>query len=280
MRMSSKSVIPEGKRSGFEMLLLCMLLSIATVSRSQETRSSGWVVIPVSEYRTLHARAYPVDQEQEASPVQATLTRVDYDLQIRGDVARGRVSLTVDVLKDGWVRVPIPSGLLVREARLDNKLVSLAPASGRSSGGQLSAILSHPGRSVLLLDIVLPVASSTGSESIALPAAESGITRASIQLLRHGLDVQVAGGLLSGQTDTADESKWVAYGRGNESLTLSWRRKVEDHRTTQPLRMRGSLTELISLGEDSTSVYAEVNLEVVQGAAPLRRASRSPRASQ
>ena len=270
MRMSSKPLIPQGKRSGFEMLLLSMfLLAVpinATLSLSQEARSSGWVVIPVSEYRTLHAKAYPLDLEPEASPVQATLTRVDYDLQVRGDVAKGRVSLTVDVLKDGWVRVPIPSGLLVREARLDNKLVSLVPYNGKG-GGQLTAVLSHSGRSVLLLDIALPIASNAGSESMALPPADSGITRASIQLLRHGVDVQVGGGLLSEHSDTADESKWVAYGRGNEPLTFSWRRKTEDHRTTQPLRLRGSLTELISLGEDSTSIYAEVNLEVVQGAA-------------
>jgi hypothetical protein len=265
MRMPNKSSIPECKTSGFELLFLCVVF-VAATSSAQEARSPGWVVIPVSEYRTLHARAYPVDQEPEVSPVQATLTRVDYDLQIRGEVARGRVSLTVDVLKDGWVRVPIPSGLLVREARIDNKLVSLVPAANKS-GNQLTAVLSHSGRSVLLLEIALPVASSAGSESIALPSAESGITRASVQLLRHGVDVQVGGGLLSEQSDTADESKWVAYGQGNTPLTFSWRRKTEDHRTTLPLRMRGSLTELVSLGEDSTSIYAEVNLEVVQGAA-------------
>jgi hypothetical protein len=270
MKMSNKPLIPEGNRPGFELLFLCILFFIfafsATVSLSQETRSSGWVVIPVSEYQALHAKAYPVDQEPEASPVQATVTRVDYDLQIRGDVAKGRVSLTVDVLKDGWVRVPIPSGLLVREARLDNKLVSLVPTSGKG-GGQLTAVLSHSGRSVLWLDIALPVSSSAGTESIALPPADSGVTRASVQLLRHGVDVQVSGGLLSEQSDTAEESKWVAYGQGNAPLTFSWRRKTEDHRATQPLRLRGSLIELVSLGEDSTSIYAEVNLEVVQGAA-------------
>jgi hypothetical protein len=274
MKMSNKPLIPEGKRPGFELLLLCILFFIfsfnATVSLSQETRLSGWVVIPVSEYQALHAKAYPVDQEPEISPVQATLTRVDYDLQVRAEVARGRVSLTVDVLKDGWVRVPIPSGLLVREARLDNKLVSLVPSTGKA-GGQLTAVLSHSGRSVLLLDIALPVASNAGTESIALPPADSGVTRASVQLLRHGVDLQVSGGLLTEQSDTADESRWVAYGRGNEPLTLSWRRKTEDHRTTQPLRLRGTLTELVSLGEDSTSIYAEVSLEVVQGAAPDAR---------
>jgi hypothetical protein len=270
MRMSNQPIVPERKRSGRKLLFSCVVLSIATcvatIARAQEARTSGWVVIPVSEYRTLHAKAYPVEPEPEASPVLATLTRVDYELQVRGDVARGRVGLTVDVLKDGWVRIPIPSGLLVREARVDNKLVSLVPPSAKA-GNQLTAVLSHAGRSVLLLEIVLPVASNAGTESIALPPADSGITRASVQLLRHGVDVQVAGGLLSEQSNTADESKWVAYGQGNAPLTFSWRRKTEDHRATQPLRLRGSLTELVSLGEDSTSIYAEVNLEVIQGAA-------------
>jgi hypothetical protein len=78
---------------------------------------------PVEEYRTLHARAYPIERDPEPPPVDATLTRVDYDLRIDGELASGRASLTVDVLKDGWVRVPVPAGLLVREARLDSRLV-------------------------------------------------------------------------------------------------------------------------------------------------------------
>ena len=95
-------------------------LSIVAGNSSAQTiaHSPGWVVLPVEEYRTLHARAYPVERDPEPPPVEATLTRVDYDLRINGDLASGRATLTIDVLKDGWVRVPIPAGLLVREARL------------------------------------------------------------------------------------------------------------------------------------------------------------------
>jgi hypothetical protein len=81
------------------------------------------------------------------------------------------------------------------------------------------------------------------------------------------VDVRLAGGLLSEKSESGAESKWIAYGRGNEVLTFTWRRKTEDHRATQPLRLRGSLTQLLGLGEDSTSINAEVNLEVTQGAA-------------
>jgi hypothetical protein len=229
--------------------------------------SPGWVVLPVEEYRTLHARAYPVERDPEPPPVDATLTRVDYDLRIDGELASGRASLTVDVLKDGWVRVPVPPGLLVREARLDGKLVSLVPGASGKAGSQLSALLSHSGRAVLLLDIAIPVTALTGEESITLPSTASGVTRASVQLPRQGVDVRLTGGLLSEKSEAAAESKWIAYGRGNAALTFAWRRKTEDHRASQPLRMRGSLTQLLGLGEDSTSINAEVNLEITQGAA-------------
>ncbi|HEY7405767.1 MAG TPA: hypothetical protein VIB39_19735 [Candidatus Angelobacter sp.] len=233
--------------------------------------SPGWVVIPVDEYQNLRARAYPTERTPEPPPVDATLTRVDYDLHIAGELATGRASLTVDVLKDGWVRVPIPPGLLVREARLDGKLVSLVADSPGKGSNHPAAMLAHAGRAVLLLDIALPVSASAGEERIALPSTSSGVTRASVQLPRQGVDVRLTGGLLAEKTETGTESKWLAYARGNEPLTFTWRRKLEEHRVTLPLRQRGSLTQLTSLGEDATSLYAEVSLQVTQGAAKEAR---------
>jgi len=101
--------------------------------------SPGWVVISVPEYRALRVKAYPAEREPEPPPVDATLTRVDYDLRVDTDLASGRAILTVDVLKNGWVRVPIPAGLFVREARLDGKSLSLAPSSPGKAASQLSA---------------------------------------------------------------------------------------------------------------------------------------------
>jgi hypothetical protein len=233
----------------------------------ESSHAAGWVVIPVEEYRVLRAKAYPVDHDPEPPPLDATLTRVDYDLHVAGDLAAGRASLTVDVLKDGWVRVPVPAGLLVREARLDGKQVSLVPGEKGKGGTHLTAMLSHAGRFELLLDIDVPVSSSAGDESISLPSTESGVTRAAVLLPQQGVDLRIGGGLLSDKSETSGETKWLAYARGNEALTFTWRKKTEDHHIELPLRMRGSLTQLTSLAEDSTSVYAEANFEVVQGAA-------------
>jgi hypothetical protein len=271
--MSARNATIQGRKYRpallfFSALLLATLTIFAAHSLADNSgHSPGWVVLPVDEYRTLHARAYPIESDPEAPPVEATLTRVDYDLGIHGDLASGRATLIIDVLKDGWVRVPIPAGLLVREARLDGKLVSLVPSVSSKAGSQLSALLSHSGRAVLLLDIALPVSSSASEESISLPSTASGVTRASVQLPRQGVDIRLSGGLLAEKSESAAESKWIAYGLGNEALAFTWKRKTEDHRVTQPLRLRGSLTQLLGLGEDSTSINAEVSLEVTQGAA-------------
>jgi len=282
MKNSIVSVFPQLRRLALRPLFLCIVtasmcwgaparasgpgVGLGDEKPAEPSHNAGWVVIPVEEYRVLRAKAYPVEHDPEPPPTDATLTRVDYDLHIDGDLAAGRANLTVDVLKDGWVRVPVPAGLLVREARLDGKLVSLVPGtSGKRN--QLSALLSHAGRSLLQLDIDVPVAISGGDESISLPSTESGVTRAQVELPQLGVDLKVGGGMLSQKYEIPSQTRWLAYAHGNEALTFTWRKKTEDHHVDLPLRLRGSLTQLTSLAEDSTSIYAEANFEVVQGAA-------------
>jgi hypothetical protein len=77
------------------------------------------------------------------------------------------VLLTIDVLKEGWTRVQIPAGLKVRDARLDGRPVALA------DGTPPHVLLSRVGRAQLLLDLVVPLALSAGTESVVLPAAPS-----------------------------------------------------------------------------------------------------------
>src|SRR6476646_714247 len=165
MENSILSVVLELRRFALRRVLPCVAAAsfvCGGAARAQEKpveplHTAGWVVIPVEEYRVLRAKAYPVERDPEPPPLDATLTRVDDELHVVGDLATGRASLTVDVLKDGWVRVPVPSGLLVREARLDGKLVSLVTGAAGKGGSHLSALLSHAGRSTLTLDVDVPV---------------------------------------------------------------------------------------------------------------------------
>ncbi|PYU03000.1 MAG: hypothetical protein DMG34_14475 [Acidobacteria bacterium] len=255
------------------MFLLFICLGHGLFSRSgplfaqESAHSPGWVVISVPDYRALRVRAFPAEREPEPPPVDAALSRVDYDLRVDTDVASGHATLTVDVLKNGWVRVPIPSGLFVREAKLDGKPLSLASLSASKESNQLSALLSHTGRAVITLEIALPIAASASEERVSIPSTSSGVTRVTLEIPRSGVDLSLNGGLLSETHELKTGGKWTAYGKGAEPMVFAWRRKTEEHHSTLPLRMHGTLTQFVGLGEDSTSLNANVTLVVTQGAA-------------
>jgi hypothetical protein len=238
---------------------------VSASAQSTTPTSDGWVVLPVSEYAALKRAASPAEPEPEPPPVEATLSRIDYNLKIDGDLATGEARLTVDVIKHGWVRVPLPDGLMVRDAQLDGRPVNLATNSGEP--GRLDLLLAKTGRSVLTMKIVAPVKTVAGTDVLQLPVSNSAVSHAAIELSRQGVDVRITGGLLLQHSESATGSSWVANGKGSEPLTFAWRRKVDDSRLTQPLRLRGAITQLVGLGEDATQVNAEVQLEVLQGAA-------------
>ncbi len=75
---------------------------------AQAPTPEGWVVLPVEEYRALRERAGPEAPVAATAPLDATLTRVDYELRVDGDAVTGRALLTIDVLRDGWTRVRSP----------------------------------------------------------------------------------------------------------------------------------------------------------------------------
>src|SRR6187549_1777907 len=210
-------------------MFLCALAGPVGAMAQTTAPPEGWVVLPVDEYRALRDKAQPPPPPPLAPPVEATLTRVDYDLHIDGDTVAGRAVLTIDVLRDGWTKVQIPAGLMVRDARIDGQPVSLV------EGPPPYVLLSRSGRVVLALDIALPLTATAGSESIALPASAAPISRAILTLPRSGVDLSVSGGFVAERTESPGESRWTSFGRPSQPLTLSWKRKADDRRAELPL---------------------------------------------
>jgi hypothetical protein len=240
---------------------VCTLCVPAHTAAQTVVPPDGWVVLPVDEYKALRERANPQPVQPTPPPVDATLTRIDYDLRIENDAVAGRALLTIDVMRDGWTRVQIPAGLMVRDARIDGQPVSLV------EGPPPHVLLSRSGRVVLTLDIALPLAASAGSESIALPASAAPISRAVLTLPRSGVDLSVSGGFVAERTESPGESRWTAFGRPNLPMTLSWKRKADDRRAELPLRTRARITSMIALGEDASQITSAVKVEVLQGVA-------------
>jgi hypothetical protein len=242
-------------------LATMLFLQAATPERPRE----GWVVLPVQDYQALRAKAYPPERDPDPPPVASAVTRLDYDLRVAGDSAAGEARLSVDVLREGWIQVFVPAGLLVREARVEGRPVSLVDQGSRTAAPHV--LLSRPGRSVIVLDVAVPVTAAAGTETLTLPASSAAVTQAVLTVPRQGVDLALAGGLLAEKQETASATRFAAHGRPGEPLVFSWRRKVEEPRVALPLRLRGSVVQLVSLGEDGAQSSADVGLEVVQGQA-------------
>ena len=243
-------------------LMLCSLcLFAASVADAGQppAAADGWVVLPVDDYRALRAKAFPVDPAPPPPPVDAAVTRIDYDLTVRDDAVAGTASLAVDVFKDGWVRIGIPAGLLVGDARVDGRPVSLVEQPFPH------VLLSKRGRSVLTLQIVLPLKVAGAGESVVIPPGDAASTSVALTMPRVGVDLSVANAWLASSTEAAGATRWLAHARGDQPVTLTWRRRSEDRRATQPLKIRGAVTHLVGLGEELTQVTASVRVDVLSG---------------
>jgi hypothetical protein len=246
-------------------ILTCVLTMVITASAAaaqDAARTDGWVVLSIDDYRTLRARAFPSTPDPAPPPFDAALTRVDYDLRIIGETVTGQARLTIDVLKQGWASVQIPSGMLVRDARIDGRATALSVVDGSPAA---RVLISKTGRSTLTLDVVVPLASSGGSESMALPASGSALSAVTLIVPRTGVDLTVAGGFIAEQNETGNDSRWVVYGNPGRPLSFTWKRKADDRRSALPLRTRARITELVTLGEDATQVTSSILIDVTQG---------------
>jgi hypothetical protein len=253
------------RRTVFGIVATVLVALMANSARGQEpARTEGWVVLGLDEYRALRSRAFPSIPDPAPPPVEATLTRVDYTLRVNGDTVTGEARLTIDVIKQGWVSVQMPSGMLVRAARLvDDRGRPLALVDGTPP----RVLISRAGRAVLSVDIVVPVETSGAVESMTLPPSASALSAVTLIVPRTGMDLTVGGGFVAEQSEANAENRWTVYGSPGRPLTFSWRRKVDDRRASLPLRARARITELVALGEESSQITASIRVEVVEGLA-------------
>ncbi len=228
---------------GVVLTFVVCLLGGAIAARGQiPVPPDGWVVLPVDEYRALRARSLPVERPPQTPPVGATITRIDYDLRADGDAAVGQAVLAVDVLREGWAHVSTPAGLHVRGATMDGQPVPLI------SGAPPRVLLRKQGRSLVTLDIALPITEAGGFAAISLPASPAPMTRARLLLTRDGIELTATDGFVADRNEAAGASRWTIFGVPNKPLALAWKRKVDDRRADQPLRLRARVTSLAGLG--------------------------------
>ena len=69
-------------------VVVAVLVMAHPAGAQDAARADGWVVLAIDEYRALRARAFPATPDPAPPPVDAALTRVDYDLRVAAAARR------------------------------------------------------------------------------------------------------------------------------------------------------------------------------------------------
>ena len=236
----------------------------------------GWVALTIADYLKLRDQANPRPAPPPPPPARATVSETAYELIAGEGLATGTAELAIDVLDDGWVEVPLPASLFVRAARLGGRPLPItdgrprrrgaSPGSGPGSGTR-RILLSRRGRSLVTLDVAVPIAETAGNEYIQLPPATGGLVRATLTVPRADVAIVASGGTIVERAAEPSARRVTAHAALGQALGLSWSRQRETTGASLPARLRGQLQHVVGLGEETALVTARVTIEVLRGGA-------------
>jgi hypothetical protein len=237
-------------------LALCVIA--VPYADAQAPPPGGVVTLPIDDYQALRARA----RQAGATPAaQATLTRLDYTLAADGELVTGEARLTIDVQGTGWVAVPLPAGLAIREARLDGQPLVV------DAGPPPTVHLSRAGRAVLHLTLAFVPAEAAGTATLSLPASTAAITRVVLDIPGTAHRVTATGGVVVARSERGDRTSWTIHARAAAPLVLDWTRRRDDPRASAPLRLAATLDTTAGIRDALMQLAVTATLDVRQGLA-------------
>ena len=176
---------------------------------------SVFLVDPASEYRDLRARTLPPDPA--APPVEGVISRIDYTLRVGPTSATGEARLVVDVFRDGWTAVKIPSeGVIVRAARLDGRPTPVV------SDPAPQIVVPRAGRSVVSLDVVVPVSGAPPGAALMLPPSPASVSTFVVTRGGTNEELHADGAYVGERTTTASDTTWRVHAVTGRLIVFRW----------------------------------------------------------
>ncbi|MDJ0975780.1 MAG: hypothetical protein QNJ98_15065, partial [Planctomycetota bacterium] len=190
------------------------------------------VFLPYAEFKKLWERAYRVPPDTTTPPVPAAVRSAAYQGVVDGDMLRLEAELDVEVLAEGWQRVPLGfRGIGVETATIGDEPALLVPAK---HGYDL--LLKDAGRRALKLTLRAgaPPVGDTHTSEFELPPVP--LARMTVRVPGTDTDVQIAPRLASSvRPGGGDTTELLAFLGPTSKVKLTWRRKPDDRPTVAPM---------------------------------------------
>jgi len=193
------------------------------LSRVFEKEGRG-VFIPYEQFRKIWEKALPEKVRKPLPPVPGVVTKAAYNLQVEGEVARGKGILTIAVLTEEWISLPLNlNRLALQEAKLDGGRALLV-ATERS----YTLVLRGKGEHTLEIAFAVPIDKSGESGKFEFGCPAAPVSELSVTIPETDIEVEVQPKLVASVKPGEKETTVLAFVGNTGTVSVSWKPKPRE----------------------------------------------------
>jgi len=244
-------------------LLALLVLSAAVVTPQAPVPGPGNVSLPLDEYNRLVELGSRPAVEPNTPPLRHVVKSTEMSFEVKGESITGAVLMEGEILATGTQRVPLVSGMIVRNAQQNGSELPL-----QQDGGGHFTWLAGPGPFAVTLDTAVPLKLETGRASFELQVPVSGATRLTLTIPGTQTLVNLSPGLITSKTWNAGATTIEATLVPGEKATVWWAARLNPSATPdvpKETRFLSDLKTLVTVGEAELTIAALAEVTVVQG---------------
>ena len=210
------------------------------------------VFLPFKEFERLWRAAQhkPTAAVAAESPFEYLVSIARFRGDVQGELAVLKLELTVDILADGWVQVPLGLGeVAVSKATFLEAENAEATPLLRMVDGQYSLMTKGKGRYVLALDFVLQMETKPGLHILKYRLPSAAITTLELLIPEESLKVDVEPMLAATSSqvivDGATVTRLQAFLGSAKEVELRWKPRTEAAAGLEPVIVEEQLQQII-----------------------------------
>lgn len=226
-------------------------------------REDSSILLPYSKYLEMWNRLTRPEPLPSEPPVEAVIARADYQGSVRGDLVHLQASLAVQVLGEGWARVPLTFGdaAVGSAVNQDGKVL----LRGIGQGGY-ELLLHGQGRHAVQLNLVSAVQTAAEGRSFTLQCPVVGVSNLELEIPEPDLAVHVAPRrTFEMRADREDATAVRAVLGATDRFTVRWH-PASDVADLAAGLANVSSTIAVDVGDGVVRTHAEFDYQILRGA--------------
>jgi len=221
------------------------------------------VFLPFQDYLKMWEKSFPSqNRPPEQPPVGGVITSADYSATVQQDLARIDAVFQVQVLKAGWVELPVTFG----EAALGSVTGDPGPVFLRGTGnGTYALLFSQPGQHKVTLTLTARVRTSPEGRSLELQIPNVAITTFNLTLPEADQTIDLQPKLLQETVPgNANATQLKASLGSTDKVTARWHPRVGTKPDMELLASATSAT-LVTVADGLIHADAHFLIDVLRG---------------